>query len=405
MKTRKLATEIVKTLTDAGFTAYFAGGWVRDYLLGHPSADIDIATNATTDQIAEIFPRTIPVGESFGVMIVVKENQPFEVATFRKDIEYLDGRKPSKVDLSSTPQEDAQRRDFTINGMFYDPLKEEVIDFVEGRADLDRGLIKAIGNADERFVEDRLRMIRAIRIASRFNFKIDPDTEIAIQKNAHTLFPAVALERVWNEFKKMSEENFDKALLDLHKFGLLQVIFPRLKEMSFKGIESLVASFHKFPEDCPTILYLMELFPNETPETRQQVCEYLKISSKEMQLVEFFDKAKMQIDSPNTNNLVELTHFYADSRSLLVLKVLATHKDALFLKKHLQEQEKLKKHIDRIINKKPLVGSKHLLDEGIMPGRHMGQILKEAETLAITQDFHSPEEVIAQLKKTSIWSK
>ncbi len=403
MKARKLATDIVKTLTDAGFTAYFAGGWVRDYLLGHPSADIDIATNATTDQIAKIFPRTIPVGESFGVMIVVKENHPFEVATFRKDIEYLDGRKPSKIELSSTPFEDAQRRDFTINGMFYDPLKNEVIDFVEGKADLSHRLIRAIGNPQERFVEDRLRLIRAVRIASRLGFKIHPDTESAIIKNAPTLFPAVAIERIWNELKKMSDgKNFDKGLIELHRFGLLQEIFPQLKLTTSKEMQHFVSSFHKFPDHCPTILYLMELFPNVNPKARQEVCLYLKISSKDMQLIEFLDKGKKMVNE--TADLVEWTHFYADPRSGLILQVIAAHQDPDFIDKHHKQQSRLRKHIDRIKHRTPLVGSKHLQEQNIPPGKNMGLLIKEAERIAITQDYNDPHEVISQLKQSSLWN-
>jgi poly(A) polymerase len=404
MKARKLATEIVKTLGEAGFIAYFAGGWVRDYLLGHPSADIDIATSASTADIARLFPRTIPVGESFGVMIVLIDNLPFEVATFRKDIEYVDGRKPSKIELTSAPLEDAQRRDFTINGMFYDPIKGEVIDFVNGKTDLTNGLVRAIGNPNERFVEDRLRMIRAVRIASKFGFKIHPDTEAAIQKNAHTLFPAVAMERIWNELKKMGDGNhFDKAILDLHKFGLLQIIFPLLKAIKSKEIQSYVSVFHKFPDHCPTIFYLMELFPQETPESRQAICLFLKTSAKEMQLVEFLDHTKKMVES--THDIVEWAYFYADPRSETVLKVIAARKGDEFLQHHHHQQAKLKKHIERIITKKPLVSAKHLQNEGIAPGRQMGSLLKESERIAITQDLHHAAEVLSQLKKSPAWTE
>ena len=403
MRARKLATEIVKNLSDAGFTAYFAGGWVRDFLLGHPSADIDIATNATTEQIASIFPRTIPVGEAFGVMIVVKENLPFEVATFRKDVEYLDGRKPSKIELSSTPFEDAQRRDFTINGMFYDPLKDEVIDFVQGKADLNNRLIRAIGNPEERFVEDRLRLIRAVRIASRLGFKIHPDTENAIKKNAKTLFPAVAMERIWNELKKMSGgKNFDKALLELHRFGLLQEIFPLLKNTTEKEIQHAISVFHQFPESCPTILYLMELFPNESSATRQEICAYLKTSSKESQLVDFLDKGKKMAE--DSEDLVEWAHFYADPNAQLILKIIGTRKGKEFTEKHHRIQATLKRHIERIKHKTPLVGSKHLQSEGISPGKQMGSLIKEGERIAITQDLQNTQEVMTQLKKSALWT-
>ncbi len=398
MRARRLATEIVNTLVDAGYMAYFAGGWVRDYLLGHPSADVDIATSATPQEIAKIFPKTVPVGAAFGVMIVLKEGMPFEVATFRKDIEYLDGRKPSKIEMS-TPLEDAQRRDFTINGMFYDPLKDEVIDLVGGKDDLARRLVRAIGNPDERFVEDRLRMIRAVRIASRFDFKIDPETEEAIKKNAHTLFPAVAMERIWQELKKMGEgKHFDRCIIDLHRFGLLQQIFTSLKHKPLHEIQACTAFFAKFPQDCPTILYIMELFPNAPLERFLEICFYLKVSAKDMELVEFMDRGK-KITDP-----VHWVYFYADPRSQLILQAIAAHEPSSFLHHHHNQRKKLEQHIDRIIHKTPLVSAKLLQEEGILPGKQMGALIKEGERIAITQDLHDPQKIIAKLKQSTFWN-
>ena len=195
-ETKKIATAIVRKLVAAGYTAYFAGGWVRDYLMGHPSEDIDIATDAPPEKIIDLFPKTLLVGVAFGVVVVIVDGHQFEVATFRRDIDYADGRKPSKIELS-TAEEDAFRRDFTINGMFYDPLEDVFHDFVKGKEDIQHGVIRAIGNADERFVEDRLRMIRAVRFAARFAFNISSETQSAIEANADTLFPAVAMERIW----------------------------------------------------------------------------------------------------------------------------------------------------------------------------------------------------------------
>ena len=177
----KHAKSIVAKLSRAGYTAYFAGGWVRDYVMGHPSEDIDIATNAAPAEIMDLFPHTILVGLAFGVVIVVIEGHQFEVATFRKDLQYIDGRHPQGIEMS-TPREDALRRDFTINGMFYDPLEEVIHDFVHGQEDIRLGIIRTIGNPHERFFEDRLRMLRAFRFSSRFSFSIDPETQEAIQR-------------------------------------------------------------------------------------------------------------------------------------------------------------------------------------------------------------------------------
>src|SRR6185437_5720237 len=169
MEMYEVATHIVKRLVEAGHLAYFAGGWVRDFLLNHPSDDIDIATSASVEEIQALFPKTIPVGIAFGIVIVVEKGHQFEVATFRKDRGYVDGRRPTGIDPAS-PEEDAQRRDFTLNGMFYDPLQKKVLDFVSGQEDLKKGIIRAIGNPHERFLEDRLRMMRAVRYGTRFGF-------------------------------------------------------------------------------------------------------------------------------------------------------------------------------------------------------------------------------------------
>ena len=172
---------IVKQLRERGFQALFAGGWVRDYLLGKRGMDVDIATDATPQEIAEIFEKTVPVGANFGVMIVVVEGTPYEVATFRRDGNYVDGRHPVTVEFSEAC-EDAQRRDFTINGMFYDPIENKVIDYVHGQEDLSKKILKAIGNPEARFREDHLRMLRAVRFATRLGFALDPATAAAIQK-------------------------------------------------------------------------------------------------------------------------------------------------------------------------------------------------------------------------------
>lgn len=145
--------QIIEKLYQHGYLAYFAGGWVRDFLLGHPSSDIDIATSATPREIESLFSKTIPVGAQFGIVVVIEKKHQFEVATFRKDAEYKDGRRPISIELAS-PEEDAKRRDFTINGMFYDPIQRRILDYVNGQEDLNLGIIRAIGNPHERFLED-----------------------------------------------------------------------------------------------------------------------------------------------------------------------------------------------------------------------------------------------------------
>src|SRR6202142_4157186 len=181
---REYATQIVRTLRDAGHQAYLVGGCVRDVVLGREPADYDITTDATPDEVMRIFPETYAVGAQFGVVLVpVKEvgANPVEVATFRSDIGYSDGRHPDQVRFSKSAQEDVERRDFTINGLLLDPIKNEVLDFVGGRKDLEAKIIRAIGDPDLRFTEDKLRMLRAVRFAARFEYAIEPETFTAIQ--------------------------------------------------------------------------------------------------------------------------------------------------------------------------------------------------------------------------------
>src|SRR5882762_7498410 len=190
---RKLA----QRLRAAGHVAYFAGGCVRDLVRGQIPKDIDIATDARPDDVQKMFPRTYAVGAHFGVIIVLENDFQFEVATFRSDEAYIDGRHPTAVHFSS-PKEDAQRRDFTINGMFYDPVAEEVIDFVGGRADLEAKLIRAIGEPEQRFQEDRLRMLRTVRFATVLGFEIDQRTWEALLAKAATI-KDISAERIREE--------------------------------------------------------------------------------------------------------------------------------------------------------------------------------------------------------------
>src|SRR5436190_3056910 len=182
----KTARAIATKLRQHGHLAYYAGGCVRDMVRGLPPKDIDIATDARPEQVQKIFARTHAVGAHFGVIVVLENGLQFEIATFRSDDVYLDGRRPSEVHFSS-PGEDARRRDFTINGMFFDPAKNEVIDFVDGRIDLKAKLIRAIGEPAQRFSEDRLRMLRAIRFATVLEFEIEKKSWNALVQNAASM--------------------------------------------------------------------------------------------------------------------------------------------------------------------------------------------------------------------------
>ena len=229
-----VATELVRRLRAAGHDAYFAGGCVRDRLLGREPLDYDIATSAPPETVQALFPRTVPVGAQFGVVLVVTDGMPVEVATFRSDAAYVDGRRPSAVHFGSA-REDALRRDFTVNALFLDPLTGEVVDFVAGQADLRAGIIRAIGDAGARIAEDRLRMLRAVRLAARLGFTIEAATLDAIRAAASTVTD-MAAERIGDEVVKILTEGAARRGFELlADTGLLTAVLPEVARM--RGVE------------------------------------------------------------------------------------------------------------------------------------------------------------------------
>ena len=229
---REFATDVVRRLTDAGFVSLWAGGCVRDFMMGRVPKDYDIATNARPEQVREIFGkrRTVPVGESFGVIIVLgptKSSGQVEVATFRSEGDYTDGRRPDSV-IFCTPEEDAARRDFTINGMFFDPLTEKLHDFVGGERDLGEGIVRAIGDPRDRMSEDKLRMLRAVRFAATLDFQLDETTAQAVRDMAPEI-RIVSWERITQELKRMLvDQHRERAIRICHDLGLLEIILPEL---------------------------------------------------------------------------------------------------------------------------------------------------------------------------------
>ena len=403
------ARTIIETLAKAGFVAYYAGGWVRDLILNHPSDDIDIATNAPPETIQALFPHTVPVGIAFGIIIVIIDGRQYEVATFRQDLDYKDGRRPTKIEFT-TAIEDAKRRDFTINGMFFDPLKDEILDYVEGRADLEKKLIRAIGNPHQRIKEDRLRMIRAIRLACRFHFKIEKETELAIRAHVKELFPAVAIERVWQEFKKSHDfGHLRLMLIHLHEFGLLQEIFPRLKEVTTLEIQEHLAPIKDYPEKAPVIASILALFPSASLDDQLQICKQLKLSKADLIFVTFLHHARTLIQLDRPIERVEWAYFYANSFASVTLQILSSHfeprKRVAFLKEHEERIELLNVSIQRIQKQDPIVKSDDLKRAGIEPGPSMGLLLQEADRIAINKQIHEPAPIIEHLKTLPIWPK
>lgn len=261
--TPELANSICTKLQQSGYQALLVGGCVRDLLLGRESADYDVATDATPEQVISLFPEGITVGAQFGVILVFREGMKVEVATFRSDIGYSDGRHPDRVVYAKSLEEDVQRRDFTINGLLMRHDTGEVLDFVGGRADLKAHLIRAIGEPDRRFAEDKLRLMRAVRFAARFGFEIEPSTLQAIRRRAREV-RGVSAERLREELTKLLTEGAARRGFELlDETGLLAAVLPEVTAM--KGVEQ-PAQYH--PEGdvwIHTRMMLEQLKPGCSP--------------------------------------------------------------------------------------------------------------------------------------------
>ncbi len=299
----EFAKSVVQDLTSAGFIAYWAGGCVRDLLRGVTPNDYDVATNARPDQIRELFGhrRTLAVGEQFGVVIVLGargSGESIEVATFRSEGEYLDGRRPESVSFT-TPEEDAQRRDFTINGMFYDPLTDTVHDYVNGQADLQNRIIRAIGIPRQRMTEDKLRLMRAVRFAAAFEFELEPETALAVREMASQL-RVVSVERIAQELRKMLGSRTRATAMRLtEELGLLSQIFPAVVRHSLEPKPERWSQLLKILDEIETshfetaLAVVLRDLPVEKQTSRKQpltesasaVCRQLKLSNDEIDRV------------------------------------------------------------------------------------------------------------------------
>jgi poly(A) polymerase len=263
-KTYHTALKVLKKLQAAGFTALFAGGCVRDRLLGRTPKDYDIATDARPEAIEALFPRTLALGKAFGVIVVLEDGLQIETATFRSDLGSADGRHPETVAFCA-PEEDAKRRDFTVNGLFYDPVTDQLLDFVNGRRDLDAGIIRAIGNPQERFKEDHLRMLRAIRFAGTLAFEIAPQTLQAVRELA-PLIRRISAERIEQELTRLLTESVrpGDTLRRLLDCGLLHEILPEVAALD--GVEQ-PPDYHPegdvFTHTCLMLNQMQAPFPDE----------------------------------------------------------------------------------------------------------------------------------------------
>lgn len=383
------ATDVVHRLTAAGYLAYWAGGCVRDLLRGETPKDYDVATSATPQQVRKLFgyQRSLAVGESFGVVIVLGEKgsgDTVEVATFRREGDYLDGRHPASVEFCSA-EEDAGRRDFTINGMFYDPLTRQVHDFVGGQADLQQRLIRAIGDPRARMTEDKLRMLRAVRFASSLEFALDSGTAAAIFEMAEQV-QVVSAERISQELRRMLvHPQRARAMQLCEELGLLRAVLPEVIEFTIEsGMEVWQQRLHllaalkqpDFPLSMAALLLKVPSPQNKSSReserygTVHRICRRLRFSNDEADRICWLTAHHGQLAELPQSTLARFKRMaiHPGFRNLLQLE--RTH--SLIHAKPTEPFDWIQEQLDRIpleeLDPPVLVTGKDLLEMGIRSG-------------------------------------
>lgn len=427
------ARKLVTRLREHGHVAYFAGGCVRDLVRGETPKDFDVATDAPPEQVQKIFPRTFAVGAHFGVIVVLEGEFQFEVATFRSDDVYLDGRRPVEVHFSSA-EEDAKRRDFTINGMFFDPAAEEIIDFVGGKADLEAKLIRAIGDPTQRFAEDRLRLLRAVRFATVLDFAIESITWKALQNNAAQI-KEISAERIREELVRIFlSPNRTRGWDLLDESGLMRVILPEIEAM--KGCKQ-PEQFHPegdvfrhtrlmlemLPEEVSLPLVFSVLFHDVAKPVTATVDETGRIRfnghdriGAEMteQIMEGLRFSRAEIDA--TVEMVRQHMVFKDVPRMRVAKLkrfmarptfgeeLELHRvDCASSHQMLDNYEFLLRKREEFASEPmippPLVRGDDLIAFGLKPGPKFGEILEAVETRQLEGDLRTREEALDWVKR------
>ena len=435
MAAREKAISVVRRLHEEGFEAFFAGGCVRDMLLDKIPQDYDITTNARPEEIRRLFSETIPVGAQFGVMLVVIDGEPFEVATFRHDGPYLDGRRPSHVRYG-TLEEDILRRDFTINGMVYDPIADRLIDLVEGCTDLERRLIRAIGEPQARLEEDRLRMIRAVRFAASLGFTIDPWTFAAIQQLAATI-TTIAWERIGDEVTRILIEGGARRGFELlDESGLLQVLLPEI--VALKGTpqspdyhpegdvfaHTLLVLSHLEPVSSETLAYGCLLHDVAKPVCFRQEAERITFyghtevgAAMSEQILKRLKRGRAIWERVAYLVRNHLRHVQAPQMRLATLKrflreegidelLELTRIDALASNGDLQYYQFCKQRLAELneaqIRPPPLVRGTDLIALGLVPGPIFSEILQRVEDQQLGGELTSREQALEWIQQNYV---
>ncbi len=433
-ESRKTAVDIVRKLREAGYEALFAGGCVRDMVMGHAPADFDIATSATPGEVMDLFRRTVAVGTQFGVVLVLIGRDQYEVATFRSDEGYVDGRRPVGVTFTNA-REDALRRDFTINALFYDPVGDEVIDYVDGQGDIDRGIIRTVGDPFERFGEDKLRMVRAVRFAARFVFEIEEATFEAIKRFSRNV-TQVSWERIGDEVEKtLTGPNRGRALQLLADTSLLKQILPEVHRMigvpqpeahhpegdvfehTKMTLDYLCEGTDRQPSSVLAIASLLHDVgkpPTFTVADRirfnghevvgadiaERVCRRLKLSNeKRRAIVDIvsnhmrFIHAREMRESTRRRMLQRAT--FPEELEMHRADCLASHGS---LEIHEFLKEKFESLSDEEIKPPPLIRGQDLISLGLRPGPPFGEILRAVEELQLEGKVRSREDAMEWVK-------
>jgi len=419
----EFATQVVQQLVQAGYTAYWAGGCVRDLLRGAEPKDYDVATNATPEQVRSLFGprRSLPVGESFGVVIVLGKKgagESVEVATFRREGEYVDGRRPASVEFCSA-QEDASRRDFTINGMFFDPLTRVVHDFVGGEADLNRRLIRAIGDPRARMSEDKLRMLRAVRFAASLDFAIDEETAQAVRSMAGEVC-VVSAERIAQELRRMlASTTRAKAMQLFHDLRLMAVVLPEVPDSLSKQHEAAWSELLTLLQQLGEATFevgmaaLLRSVPSASASSRRGaategtvlgVCGRLRLSNEETGSICWLVEHQNRFDSFPSMTLAQQKRFSVEPGfdDLLWLERTA----AQVASKHLEPYQ----FVDRFLAANPLevrnppqfITGADLLAQGMKSGPAFKEILNAVRDAQLNREIQTREEALELSRKLAL---
>ena len=394
-RNEKAAGGIVAKLRRNGYEAYFAGGWARDFLLGRKANDIDIASSAPPDAVLRLFPNSKAFGAAFGVVQVHRYGRDFEVTTFRSDYSYQDGRHPDKV-VFSTAKEDAARRDFTINGLFYDPVENRLIDFVGGREDIRQKIIRAIGDADARFTEDKLRILRAVRFACVLNFTIDEKTWDAVKRFASDIL-VVSQERIRDELREiLCGPDPGRGLDLLLESGLLEQILPEAiqpqNNRRFAEMRTVAACLRKpsFPLSMSALLYQA----GDSADI-ERICRRLKMSRDEIARVvdllssrEFFSEPEAITKSARTRLAVK-PHI-SEHLEFCRARLKAGGQNMKLYARWLKELGSLRRNP----LPPPLIDGNDLIALGCKPGPFFKKILREIEDLQYEGSLTSHQEAL-----------